>query len=302
MNTLLLFCAIVSPTERYIASHPMEEIKYSMRLELATLEQKPIFDKAVKMEQDGFCAYFAASADYRTYQDLIRLIFEDKLGVNIPQEFHFLAVPLYPKRTLHTLQDVHEAYFVQKPKAQKLLEQLLPVQPALYANHNRRGFSPAKSFARGTPHPYLDDLNWLLKTLEIDPGLIQQARQITKKHFPTEDRVLLQIFDTSPDPYACIDSFAYPASCSGIPCKNEALSDYLCENTNALGVQYFLLLNDKSILNPDGPIKIKRYTKIQPSSLKAYEEEIRALVQSCACNPVACEEYKNQLQTIWRSS
>lgn len=297
MISFLFFCAIVSPTERYLVSHPIEEVKYSMRLAGATLEQKPIFDKSIKEEKDGFFGYFAASADFRMYQDLIRFIFEEKLGAAIPKEFHFLGVPFYPNRSLHTLQDVYEAYFEKK-----IPHTLFAFHPALYANHNRRGFSPATHFAAPIPYLHTEDLIWLLQTLEMDPNLLKLAQNITKTYFQNEDRVLLQLFDTSNPPYACIDSFAHPASPSGHPCKNEALSDYLMGITDVWPSQYGLLLNDGAILNPQGPIRIKRYTKIQPTSLKSYEEELRNLVRQSSCNQERCQTYSNQVNAHWRPS
>lgn len=285
------------PTARYTVQHPLEEIKYNLRLEGATFEQKPIFDKAVAQEVVGFFGYFAASSEFRTYQDLIRMIFEEKLAVRVPKDFHFLAVPLYPKRQIKNLEAICESYF-EKQNAD-IVSQLFPFSLWLYANHKSIGFCPAKNFALGTLYQRMDDLEWLCSTLGIGEGLIAQANQVRLRYFAVEDRLLLQLFDTSPDHYSVVDTLAYPAYPYGYPYKNQALSSYALGVDGGFCPQFFLVLDERTILNPKAPFVVKRYSKIQPTSLKAYEDELRELVKAASCNQESAVRYYNQLQQEW---
>lgn len=285
------------PTARYVVHHPLEEIKYNLRLEGATFEQKPIFDKVMAQEASGFFGYFAATSEFRTYQDLIRMIFEEKLAVNVPKDFHFLAVPLYPKRQIKSLEAIYRNYFVDQ--FDDVVSQLFPFTLWLYANHKSIGFCPAKNFALGTHYQRLHDLEWLCSTLGIDEELIAQANQVRLRYFAAEDRLLLQLFDTSPDPYSFIDTLAYPAYPFGYPYKNQALSDYALGVDAGFCPQFFLVLDERTILNPQAPFVVTRYTKIQPASLKAYEAELKGLVKAASCNQERATMYYNQLQQEW---
>ncbi len=294
-------CAFVAPTERYLVEHSLEAVKASIRLDGATFEQKPIFDKAVSLETSGFFGYFAASSKFRTYQDLIRLIFEEKLAIAVPKDFHFLAVPLYPKRDIKNLDDVYRNFFESKCTPKNPGSQLFAITLELYANYKSLGLCPAKNFALGTSYEHTQDLEWLCNTIGLDADVLAKADEIRSRYFAEEDRVLLQFFDTSQIPYDFIDTIAYPAYPTGFPYKNQAISDYTLGNDAGFSPQFFLVLDEHTILNPQSPFVIKRYTKIQPTKLKNYEQELRELIKATTCDQTCAIKYFNDLTDFWNT-
>ncbi|MDF2549113.1 MAG: hypothetical protein K0S07_180 [Chlamydiales bacterium] len=292
----------LSPTEHYLSLFPLEEVKYNLRLDEATFEQKPIFDKAMAAEENGFCGYYSAGIDFRVYQDLIRIVFEEILLCPIPKDFHFLAVPFYPKREMQELDQLAKEYSQKTRKFTPTHKQLLPFHLSLYANHKTLGFCPAKNFALGTNSQSFDDLYWLFDTLGLSRASIDEAFKMAKEVFGSEQRVLLQLFDLSEtwgrEPFSLIDSYAYPSWPNGCPAKNQALSDFIAQLA-PLPSQFFLLLNDKAILNPKAPLKVLRYTKIQPTKLKEYEQKLRDLILSQPIDPKNIENYLLQMNKNW---
>jgi len=288
-----------SPTERYVSQHTMTDIKYNLRLENVTLDHKPIFDKAISQETAGFVGYYAASGKFRVYQDLIRLIFEEILDCPIREDFHFLAVPLYPQRTIKTLEEISQAFFYQKAHPQKVIEQFIPMHLSLYGNHNQIGFCPAKDFSLAAEPTHLADLYWFFETLEIDPALIEEAMEIGQNYFGVDHRILVQLFDPS---YELMDQNSYPASPNGFPYVNQAVSDYLLKSTLGFPPQIYLLLHENGLLNPASTLAIKRYAKIQPTKLKNYEQELRILIKAASYNHLEKDLYKEQLMQAWEIS
>jgi hypothetical protein len=296
----------ISPTEKYVSKNSIEEVKYNLKLDYVTLEHKPLFDKAIAQETFGFFGYYSASVDFRVYQDLIRIVFEEVLGILIPEDFHFVAVPLYSKRFIHDLEDISFFAFEDNLPIRKILQQLLPFNLSLYANHKKMGFCPARNFSLSAKHANSEDLYWLFESLGLDSDIIEKALLIANISFENENRVLLQFFDLSHEseqaPYYLIDKNSYPAWPSGYPYQNQALSDYILNSTLDYPPQFFLLLNDQTILNPYGPFVVKRYTKIQPSKIKSYEQELRNLIKTAFYHVDQRDLYLNELNKIWHNS
>lgn len=293
----------IPPTERYLTQNSLEDVKYNLRLDYVTMEFKPLFDKAVAEETLGFSGYYGASGEFRVYQDLIRIVFEEALGISVPEDFHFLAVPLYPERFLNDLDSVCLYVFDGNSKIAEMTKQLLPINLSLYANHKTMGYCPVKNFSLGIKHVNTQDLHWLFNKLELDPTIIERAFSIGNTYFGTENRVLLQLFDMSHErgheSYQVIDRNSYPAWPGGYPYQNRALSDYALNTISGFPPQFFLLLTDHDILNPHGPIVIKRCMKVQPSKIKAYEQELRSLIKAASYNTDQRNTYLNQLKNEW---
>lgn len=288
-----------SPTERYVSLHTLIDIKYNLRLDNVTLDYKPIFDKAIAQEVPGFVGYYGASGTFRVYQDLIRLVFEEILDFPLKPDFHFLAVPLYLHRTTKTLEDISQTFFgiPAQTQTQSIINQLLPIHISLYGNHHQIGFCPAKNFSLATEPASIADLYWLFETLELDTALIERALAIGQEHFGTENRVLLQLFTSST--YQLIDENSYPASPTGYPYANQAVSDYLLQPALGFPPQAYLLLHENGLLNPASSLVIKRYTKIQPTKLQNYEKELRALIKTASFSPLQKNLYRDQLMRAW---
>jgi len=292
--TLFLGSSLFASTKDYLVQHSLDDIKYSLKLFDTTFEHKTLLDKAIDNEHEGFFGYFACDCSYRVYQDVIRMIFEEVLGLSVPKEFHFMAVPLYPKRTIRTLDAVERAFFSDRISLYAFSDQCVPFNIALYANHKSLGFCPMRAFEK-KPAVKFDDLMWLLHFLEMDETLFDQAKELALDAFGENDHLLLQFFDRSHEygheRYAFADAATYPASLTGAPFENASISEYLTNPDKALPAQFFLLLDDAGILNVQSPVSILRYAKVQPSKLKNYEEALWQLVRQASYNPDRAQEY-----------
>lgn len=294
---------ILSPTHLYLTKYPLEEIKYNLRLDKVTFEYKSLYDKAIGEEKLGFFGYYGSSIDFLIYQDIIRIIFEELFKFSIPTNFHFLAVPLFPERKMQSLDDLAKTLFIHEGKVHHIKKQFFPFNLSLYANHKTLGFCPAKNFFLKSKPENMQDLEWLFSELGMENNLIQKAFLIGKTYFENEDRVLLQLFDLShvkeDVPYQMIDHWSYPASPQGYPYHNQSLSTYIFDQNLEFPPQFFLMMDPKTILNPESSLFIKRYTKIQPSKINAYETELRNLIKTANYDVDKLEIYKNQLIKIY---
>ena len=288
LSLLIIFQSIwASPTERFVLNNPIEEIKYNLRLDNVTFEYKAVYDKAISQEGSGFFGYHGASSEFRVYQDLIRLVFEEVLKINVPEEFHFLAVPL-ARRPIQ-LEEIGRSAF--EGNLADVKKHLFPINLSLYGNYKRMGFCPIRNFHQGLETTNKEDLYWLFSELGLDQKIIEKAFQVGRDYFKEGNHLLLQFFDRSDrSPYEFIDKIAYPSWPSGHPFENRALSDYLLNDSLQLPPQVFLLL-DRALLDPKCPLQIKRYSKIQPTKLKAYEQQLRDLIRTASYDENLRDKY-----------
>ncbi len=282
----------------------MEEIKHALRIDNVTLEHKPLFDKAVMQETLGFFGYSSGDVNYRVYQDSIRFIFEEILSIQIPENFHFLQVPLYHQQAFVSLEDVSTYFFDGNSIGITDKKNLYPITLSLYGNHKTHGMCPARRFSQSSVSSTFQDLVWLFETLGIDQEIYQSALKIGLEKLGEDHKMLLQFFDIShfqgDTAYATIDRIAYPGYASGHPFENSSVSSYcLTSDKTDLPPQIFLILTDHIIGNPSQAIAIKRYAKIQPSILKSYEEELRNIFKKASYDEEKKDLYLEKLQQAW---
>lgn len=81
-------------TFRYLQDHAIEDIVESQDSSLSFEEKVPMFLEIASHEtKDSFFGYHGMSQKSRLFQDVLRAVFEEILGVDLPQNFHFLRIP-----------------------------------------------------------------------------------------------------------------------------------------------------------------------------------------------------------------
>lgn len=143
-------------------------------------------------------------------------------------------------------------------------------------------------------------LELLFEALGIDSQLVQILYENSNQHLDRKAGVLLQFFDTSTSPYSFGNAVSYASYPNGFIVENRLLSEYFLDRTPGEFPQEIrLLLHVVGVLNPSVPMQIKRYTKIQPGKLKAWEQTLRVLVKSTPFDPVKRNVLRQALLRSW---
>jgi hypothetical protein len=294
-----------SPTQKHLEIHTMDEIKYNFRLDNITLIYKDLFDKLVPNESEGFIGYHGDSLEYRIYQDVIKIVLEEIVGIDTPIDFHYLDIPCFRDQKIRELADIPQFFLPEKKLSIPIERQLFPINIALYANHNCIGFSSVLHFTGNIPtikHQFLEkDLKEFFQRLGMNPCLVDDAFSIGTSQLKDDRGILLQIYDHSEEYYSFANRNCYPSYPNGYPFANRIVSEYYYQEDAAdYPTELKLLLTDQHSLNPDAPLTIKRFDKIQPAIVKNYEATLRGLIQKADYDSVKVEEYYQKLINAWK--
>ncbi|MCB1181590.1 MAG: hypothetical protein KDK55_06195 [Chlamydiia bacterium] len=296
--------AFESPTEKYLKTHTLDEIKYNLRLDNVSLIYNDLFDKAISKEIEGFVGYHGDSLEYRVYQDVIKIILEEVVGIEIPKDFHFLDIPCFRKQVLQELVDIPKFFQPERNLGMHVQRQLFPINIALYSNHNRIGFTSVSNFTLNVSKmrsTLLEaDLKKFFQSLGMEPSIVEEALLIGKTQLKEDRGILLQIFDDSEEPYGFVNNVCYPAYPNGYPFANRVISEYYYDEAiSGYPTEIKMLLTDRYTLNPNAPITITRFDKIQPSIVKGYEMALRELIKGADYDPQQVEGYHQTLMHAW---
>lgn len=253
------------------SSFTLDEIKYHLRGKGTGLDYRELFDKAMAQENSSFFGYHGDSLDFLVYQDIIRVVIEEKNKVTIRKDFHYLSVPF--RKTL-SMEDLAREFVKDRFYSKVLEEHTFPLNRALYDNHNRLGLNSVVNFSKNLSdisRKNRRELREWFEALGLDLSLIERLYEAASHHFAgVASGVLLQFFDTSNTPLEFVNRSGYGAYPNGFIADGDPQ-------------EFRLLLNEEGVLNPNSPLVIKRYTKLQPSRLKAWEEELRYLIKEELC-------------------
>ncbi|MCB1117358.1 MAG: hypothetical protein KDK50_02120 [Chlamydiia bacterium] len=302
--SLPLFCATIflhaaSPTMQYLEKHPPSEIKYHWYLDSANFVHKELFDKIILNEKEGFIGYHGSSLEYRIYQDVIKAVIENIVGIKVPENFHFLCIPGFYNQRIGSLEDVAKSFLPKVYFNSKIEHQLFPIAPSLYANHNCFGYSPGMHFTTNTSYKpfqhHIDEIKRYFTALGIDHQLADELLALGKTLLKNDRGILLQIFDTTKLDFA--DAHCYAAFPNSAPRKNETVSNLYSNGQYPSEIR--MLLTDTWTLNPNAPLVIKRFDKTQTSIVKEYNKQLVERICNANYDANLVEAYRNKLYQIW---
>jgi len=214
-----------------------------------------------------------------------------------------LDIPCFREQYIHKLRDIPSFIHPEMNYGCLYDKQLLPLTPCLYSNHNCIGFSPAINFSSNQSHYkigfYKKELQLFFETLGIDSSVVLQLFDIGKGTLKTDRGILLQIFDSSESLYSFIDKHCYPSYPNGFPSENNVISKLYTEQNYPTELR--LVLTNQYTLNPNTPLRIIRYDKMQPSIVKTYEKTLKEIITSCQYDDKKVEEYRNKIHLAWHS-
>lgn len=273
-----------SPTVKELSVLTVEKLKYNLKAKGATLEYRDLFDKQIDKENLGFMGYHGDSLDFLVFQDTLRFVMEEIVGIPIRKDFHYVGVPSTKTPLPLSLDDL-VPYFVKDGwKESEIAKRTFPLNFTLYANSNQSGLNSLVNFTRNEGIPrvkLIKQLKEFFEELGMDPKAVEGIYEIAKSHLTSDAGVLLQFFDTSPSPYSFLNSIGYASYPTGFIFENRLTSEYFMEQEEAsFPYELRILLTSQGIMNPKSPIVIKRITKIQPNKLKAWEEALKVYLRS----------------------
>lgn len=290
-----------SPTAREINFATIEQIKYNLRGKGVGLEYKDQFDKLVAEEEIGFLGYYGDGLDFLIFQDIVRITVEEIVGIPIRKDFHFLSIPCH--KMCSSLEALSQQFVKDHYQEQFVAENTFPLNFTLYSNHNRCGLNSVVNFTKNTNDTSMkhrQELMYFFEQLGIDSSIVEMLYENAYRHLITKTGVIIRLFDNSTPSYAFGNAFSYASYPNGFITENRLISEYFLDNSSREFPQELrFTLTLEGILNPNAPLSIKRFTKIQPSKLKAWEDEARNLIKTLSYNCEKCNELKAALQKAW---
>ncbi len=301
----------ISPSDKQSRLTANFEESFARTAELRKLaplsrEQTDWLNEIVKGEELGFLGYHGDSLDYYIYQDIIRYVMEDIVGISIRSDFHFFAVPLDPAHTIQTKMQLVQALEDPVGASLPLSESTFTLTFTLWDNLDRLGVNTLEHFIHNKsvkPLGYPRRLKWLFQRLGLPHSSIERLFVQARAFFPSSTGVILQVFDTSPSPYELAKKIAYPAYSSGLLAANKTVDEYFLDDSllTSYPPEVRLLLSPQDTLNPHNALKTVRYTlETSKESIKKYRQNLRQRIQELPYNRSLRDSYMQELQTYWQ--
>lgn len=283
-----------SPTERYNWYYSWDRIDSGLRSQGVNLQNRNLFDRIYHRENLGFIGYHGSTQNFRIYQDIIRNVIEELVGIPIRDDFHFFRIPGDPLFSVDSLADWAPRGY--DPNV------FLCMNYAIYGNHTNYGSSSYCYFTmNGSANQvdYKKKLIWLFDHVGIDIGEIQPLFALGTGYLQYEAGVIFQLFDTSHfDPrkpyYALAD-----AQCGNLGVYSSFSSMVLGDSPKPFANQIRMLLNNRHTLNPHAALVVMRYDKIAPEITAEYAERLKKTVRGLAYDKEKAFRYKQELHNLW---
>ncbi|KAF3361778.1 hypothetical protein PHSC3_001668 [Chlamydiales bacterium STE3] len=295
----------IFPSKQHINEVTLDKIKYDLRGKGVGLDYRELFDKAIAEENIGFMGYHGDSLEFLVYQDVIRIIVEEILEIPVKKDFHFVSTPLRMNDSLQSLEGLSGLFVKGVYYSQIVVESTFPLNFAMYSNHNRLGLNTVLNFSKNAgdgANLQRKELQYMFESLGMDSALLEVIYDISHQYLDSKAGILLQVFDNSIAPYGLGNAVGYASYPNGFIAENRLISEYFLDSHSADFPQELrLVLGVSGILNPTSPITIKRYTKIQPGKLKAWEQELRGLILSSSFDSIKRDALRQNLLHVWNN-
>lgn len=296
-----------SPTQNFLSAHPLDQILYSMRVSGIATTDFTLFHQLIAQENEGFFGYHGGCSDYRLYQDLIRFMVEEHLGIYIREDFHFLRIPGdnalnfdEAQEFLHTFLRQYGAEF--HDSIPEVRQHILSLNMALFQSYDKPWDLTPRYFIQNSPWTrpnYWESIKLFAKQVGIHPEDLQPIITIGRLHLPQDRGIMMQLFDASEERYSLVDTHAYVAYSGGKPFGQSPASCYLLNDSLTNFPQLRLVINNSDLLNPYSSLVIKRYDTCTDGQRQNYEEEMRSLIRELPVDHEKCQAMRAYLLSLW---
>lgn len=308
----------VGPTESLIQRKSWKKIEKALKDLKAPAEQIAFFQEIAKQEDWGHLGYHGTNHSYRIYQDIIRMVVEEVMGLDVRSDFHFLRVPGDQDLNLFSV-DEWTAFWGKghlNNRHPMRSKQLLSMNFSLYAHYTSTHNSSIYYFVNNRSSNDIEYTHFLepfFEILGIDPSTVKALFAIGEKWLNDEQGTLLQISENShlSDPrqeaYNFADQQAYPSKKRGYRYGSLPISshyqrvmtkDYVRKKID-VAPQLRLLLNNRYSLNPYSDLVVRRWELASPLKIALYEAELRSAIQTLSSDPEKVASYREKLLKEW---
>jgi hypothetical protein len=286
-----------SPTARYIDAYGWESIANDLKNHGVTMVHRNLFDRISHREEEGFIGYHGSTQDFRIFQDIIRLILENIVGLSVREDFHFFRIPGDP---LFSYKNLNEWGALSYDPSH-----FLCMNYAIYGNHQSLGSSSYYYFTvNGSANQinYEQKIKALFDRLEIDKATIHKLFFLGQKYMGQEQGVIYQVFDMSH--YDPRKSYYQLADEHCLSYGSNQIFSSVATGTlpTAFPNQIRMLLNNTSTLNPYSSLVIKRFDKLSIETTDVYMKELQLAVCSLGFSQEKAESYRDELLKLWENN
>ncbi len=301
------------PTLRYLGINPRLKVLETLEAQDIRLKQLEFYDNLMNQEERGHIGYHASSHQFRVFQDILRMVYEEVLGLEFKKDFYFFRIPGDPALHDYLSQfDFLKAFPVVNDNLPEQRDQLISVNFTLFSNFKQKYECTPVFFEKAIsykPPNFEDKIALFFDFMGMSHDQIHQLFEIGKIIEHPKAGAMFQIFDLShhKDPfrnnaYALLGDVCYPCVKKGVPQLAGLFflpilygGSYPTEFLD----QYRIVVNNREVLNPYSALTIRRYDLNTQAVVKNYEQQLREVIKSIPYDPVQANIYKKQLLQYW---
>jgi hypothetical protein len=298
-------------TERFLEVHPYDEVDTTLQKQGIRLKQKKFYDSVVSLEERGHMGYHASSHQFRVFQDIIRIAFEELLGLEFKKDFYFFRIPRDPNLNNHrSAGDFLAAYKDINDNLPEQRDQLISINFTLFSNFRQKYECTSVFFEKAIsykPPNFEDKISLLFEFLGMPQEKIHELFEIGKIIEHPEGGTLFQFFDfthhlPSKYPYDLANRATYFCKKKGVPISTQwRFSDLYEDASNSdFFDQYRIVANDFEVLNPYSSLWIRRYDLNSAKNVNEYEKKLRNAIRTIPYDRLSADVYKRQLKYYWK--
>lgn len=292
------------PTTAFLEEHSKEVVDSVLKNYGMNSLDAQLFHLLVEGENENFIGYHAGCSDYRIFQDIIRCVMEEKLGISIPEDFHFLRVPCDDKLVYSSaaffIEDFVSRFSIFADSKPEIRQHILSLNTCLYRSYR----APWDL----TPRYYLENRPWTqpdfwmyLKDFFEEVGLkgeaVERLVDLSKKWLPSDRGFILQFFDESEN-HSFLDTHFYAAHSGGMPHKQWSPSYLLMHPL--INLQLRLVIDNQHVLNPfRSPLKMRRLDNLSLEESSIYHLKMKEYIQELSVEEEKKEEFLRKLFYLW---
>lgn len=306
----------LGPTEQLIERESWKKIQKKLDKMNISRDLTPYCNLIADLEDWGHVGYHGAQQGYRVYQDIIRMTFEEILGIPIRENFQFLRIPGDSDLNLNSMEEFADFWGTIDNKNDTRRKQLISLNFAIYSNYDQKGSCSLNLFVKNESKKIINYTKQLVpfyKKLGIPPESLKDLFAIAQKWLNEDSGVLLRISEHSHlnnsenEAYNFADLLCYPSKRGGHPWGSYPISnhyervmtDQYLNHKLDIAPQLRLLVNNQYTQNPLSDLNVERWDLYDPETIAFYEAEMRECIRNLDYDSVKVKERRDYFLELW---